>query len=43
MKNNLSDRIIPLSSIDHIFTGTGSYPIDFIFAYQAKLDDKTLR
>jgi shikimate O-hydroxycinnamoyltransferase len=43
MKNTLSDRIIPLSSIDHIFTGTGSYPIEFIFAYQEKLDVKSLR
>jgi shikimate O-hydroxycinnamoyltransferase len=43
MKNNPGDKIIPLSSIDHIFTGTGSYPIEFIFSYQKKLDEKALR
>ena len=38
-----NDKSIFLSSIDHIFTGSGSYPIEFIFAYQEKLDDKSLR
>jgi shikimate O-hydroxycinnamoyltransferase len=37
------DKLIPLSSIDHIFTGIGSYPIEFIFSYQRKLDEKTLK
>ncbi len=31
-------NIIPLSSIDHIFTGTGSYPIEFVFAYDGIID-----
>ncbi|UCD39040.1 MAG: hypothetical protein JSW54_06060 [Fidelibacterota bacterium] len=26
-------KTIPLSPVDHIFTGVGSYPIEFIFAY----------
>jgi shikimate O-hydroxycinnamoyltransferase len=28
----------PLSPIDHIFTGVGSYPIEFVFAYDGTLD-----
>ena len=39
----MESKFISLSSIDHIFTGTGSYPIEFIFAYPRKLDEKTLR
>jgi shikimate O-hydroxycinnamoyltransferase len=31
-------NIIPLAPIDHIFTGTGSYPIEFVFAYMDLLD-----
>jgi shikimate O-hydroxycinnamoyltransferase len=38
-----NNKLIPLSSIDHVFTGIGSYPIEFIFAYQRKLDEKALR
>ncbi|HSG81150.1 MAG TPA: acyltransferase [Gemmatimonadota bacterium] len=30
--------IIPLTPIDHIFTGVGSYPIEFVFAYDGELD-----
>ena len=33
----------PLSPIDHIFTGSGSYPIEFIFSYSGRLDEKALR
>jgi len=29
---------IPLSPIDHIFTGSGSYPIEFGFAYDGSVD-----
>lgn len=35
--------IIPLSPVDHIFTGIGSYPIEFIFYYNGKLDEIRLR
>ncbi len=34
---------IPLSSIDHIFTGAGSYPIEFIFVYNRRIDEKKLK
>ena len=37
------ETIIPLTPIDHIFTGTGSYPIEFIFNYQGVLDEARLR
>jgi shikimate O-hydroxycinnamoyltransferase len=30
--------LIPLSPIDHIFTGSGSYPIEFVFAYDGSVD-----
>jgi len=33
---------IPLSPIDHIFTGSGSYPIEFVFAYDSLIDEKKL-
>ncbi len=33
---------IPLSPIDHVFTGTGSYPIEFVFSYKAQIDEKKL-
>ena len=36
-------QIIPLSPIDHVFTGTGSYPIEFIFYYPGILDEGQLR
>ncbi len=32
-----------LSAIDHIFTGVGSYPIEFIFVYKKRIDEKRLR
>jgi len=35
--------VIPLSTIDHIFTGVGSYPIEFIFNYDGFLDEETLK
>jgi shikimate O-hydroxycinnamoyltransferase len=34
---------IPLSPIDHIFTGVGSYPIEFVFAYRDTIDGDRLR
>ena len=33
---------IPLSPIDHVFTGAGSYPIEFVFAYNARIDAEKL-
>ena len=33
---------IPLTSIDHIFTGVGSYPIEFIFVYDGIIDEEQL-
>jgi shikimate O-hydroxycinnamoyltransferase len=32
----------PLSPIDHIFTGVGSYPIEFVFAYDGTIDEERL-
>ena len=29
---------IPLSPIDHVFTGRGSYPLEFVFAYDGPID-----
>jgi len=43
MTQTLPAHIIPLSSIDHIFTGIGSYPIEFIFSYNRILDENSLR
>jgi hypothetical protein len=31
-------RPFPLSPIDHIFTGQGSYPIEFVFSYAGEVD-----
>ena len=31
-------RPIPLSPIDHVFTGRGSYPLEFVFAYSGPID-----
>ncbi len=31
-------KSIPLTPIDHVFTGAGSYPIEFVFAYPETLD-----
>ncbi|UCC71287.1 MAG: hypothetical protein JSV86_12945 [Gemmatimonadota bacterium] len=33
---------IPLTPIDHIFTGVGSYPIEFVFAYRETIDARKL-
>jgi len=33
---------IPLSPIDHVFTGAGSYPLEFAFAYAHPLDPDRL-
>lgn len=33
---------IPLTPIDHIFTGIGSYPIEFVFAYGETIDPDRL-
>lgn len=30
--------LIPLSPIDHVFTGHGAYPIEFVFAYEGRID-----
>lgn len=35
-------KTIPLTPIDHIFTGVGSYPIEFVFAYENKIDPDRL-
>ena len=32
----------PLSPIDHVFTGVGSYPIEFVFAYDGNVDEARL-
>jgi len=34
---------IPLSPIDHVFTGRGSYPLEFVFAYDRPIDPGRLR
>lgn len=36
-------KIYPLSAIDHVFTGSGSYPIEFIFVYNKRIDEKRLK
>ncbi len=35
--------MIPLSPVDHVFTGVGAYPIEFVFAYGGRLDAERLR
>ncbi len=35
--------VIPLSPVDHVFTGVGAYPIEFVFAYGGRLDPRRLR
>jgi transferase family protein len=35
--------VIPLSPVDHVFTGVGAYPIEFVFAYGGRLDPQRLR
>jgi shikimate O-hydroxycinnamoyltransferase len=37
------DTQLPLSSIDHVFTGVGAYEIEFAFAYRDTLDPARLR
>jgi shikimate O-hydroxycinnamoyltransferase len=39
----MSDAALPLSPTDHVFTGTGSYAIEFAFAYQDRIDPVPLR
>jgi len=34
--------VIPLSPIDHVFTGIGAYPIEFVFAYGGRIDPDRL-
>jgi len=34
---------IPLTAIDHVFTGIGSYPIEFIFVYSGLINESKLR
>lgn len=36
------NKNIPLTPIDHIFTGAGAYPIEFVFSYNALIDEKKL-
>jgi shikimate O-hydroxycinnamoyltransferase len=36
-------KTIPLSAIDHVFTGVGSYSIGFVFAYKNTIDSAHLR
>jgi len=36
-------KTIPLSAIDHVFTGVGSYSIGFVFAYKNTIDSARLR
>lgn len=36
------NKNIPLSPIDHVFTGSGSYPIEFVFSYNTQIDAKKL-
>lgn len=38
----MSDAALPLSPVDHVFTGIGSYAIEFAFAYQEALDPTRL-
>ena len=34
--------MIPLSPIDHVFTGRGAYPLEFVFAYGGPMDAERL-
>jgi shikimate O-hydroxycinnamoyltransferase len=40
---HMSSKLLPLSSIDHVFTGVGAYEIGFVFAYQDAIDPDHLR
>jgi shikimate O-hydroxycinnamoyltransferase len=35
-------NVIPLSAVDHVFTGQGAYPIEFVFAYGGPMDVERL-
>ncbi len=37
------NTLFPLNPVEHIFTGIGSYPIDFIFYYKGHLDENRLK
>ncbi len=39
----MSDTALPLSPTDHVFTGVGSYAIEFAFAYRDRIDPAHLR
>jgi hypothetical protein len=34
--------VIPLSPVDHVFTGPGAYPLEFVFAYERAMDAERL-
>ena len=36
-------QVMRLSPIDHVFTGRGAYPIEFVFAYGGPLDAEPTR
>ncbi|MCU1280953.1 MAG: Transferase [bacterium] len=38
-----SNRVLPLSPIDHVFVGRGSYPIEFLLHYPAGVDVDKMR
>lgn len=39
----MSDAALPLSPVDHVFTGVGSYAIEFAFAYQGMIEPAPLQ
>jgi hypothetical protein len=39
----MSDAALPLSSIDHVFTGVGAYAIEFAFAYPGNIEPAPLQ
>ncbi len=38
----MTEALIPLSPIDHVFTGVGAYPLEFVFAYDGTLEPARL-
>ena len=36
-------KTIPLSPIDHVFTGANSYPIEFVFVFEKYIDSVLLK
>ena len=34
--------LVPLTPVDHLFTGQGAYPIEFVFAYRGAIDAERL-